>query len=234
MADDDYEILPHAELDYLRHEVERLKKNPFGDTHTGQTMLDAMNNLTNSINKLTNILETANDEIIKDYEDNKLSSRMDRINEHNEKLAEGLVAVTKVLKEIQADEKKASAIRGGYTDFSTFGKNITTSPQKSQTNTSQEKSANNNPFEQTKKEEVTLDQDLPRHSFSAMDPKQPSQQQAPAQNTQQEAQQKEDYPVMGEQKEEPSQEKKQGPLPSFKDLPPPPNNMPPLDDVPKP
>ena len=40
--DDEYEILPKDELDYLRKEVEKLKKNPYGDTETGKTLLDSV------------------------------------------------------------------------------------------------------------------------------------------------------------------------------------------------
>lgn len=112
MADDDYEILPHAELDYLRKEVERLKKNPYGDTESGETLLDAMNNLTGSINRLLSILETANEEMIQDYEGSKTSHRMDRLIEQNEKLAVGIVAIGELVKDVlKRGEKSEEPVR---------------------------------------------------------------------------------------------------------------------------
>ena len=94
---DDYEILPHTELEKMRSDITQIKENPFGQTETGQTMLDAMNNLTGSINRLLNVLETANDEIVRDYEENKTSSRMDMIIEQNTKIAESMVKIAEMV-----------------------------------------------------------------------------------------------------------------------------------------
>jgi len=79
--------------------VERLKKNPYGDSETGQTLLESMNQLTSSINRLLSVLETANEEMIRDYETDRESERLDKIESQNEKIAEALVSVAKMLKE---------------------------------------------------------------------------------------------------------------------------------------
>lgn len=104
--EEEYEILPHQELEYLRHEVEKLKKNPFGDTTTGETLLDSMNSLTNAINKLNTILESANDEMIRDYQENKASDKLGRMIEQQEKLAQGIIAVGEMVKQLSKTTKK--------------------------------------------------------------------------------------------------------------------------------
>jgi len=129
LADDDYEILPHKELEYLRHEVERLKKSPYGDTETGETLLDSMNNLTTSINRLLAVLETANEEMIHDYEDNKTSKRLERLTEQNEKLAVGLVAVGELVKEVLAKED----VESGMAELEKFSEETMQQPEVSRT-----------------------------------------------------------------------------------------------------
>lgn len=161
MVDDDYEILPHQELEYLRKEVERLKKNPYGDTETGQTLLDSMNSLTSAINRLLGVLETANDEVIRDYQENKTSERMERLVEQNEKLAEGILAIGELVKKVLNTEKRNAAFRGGFEELSEFSTQVTKSAPKPAPKVSK------NPFGQ---EEMHLDKDLPRASFSQMDP----------------------------------------------------------------
>lgn len=168
MVDDDYEILPHGELEYLRKEVEKLKKNPFGNTETGQTLLDAINALSTNINKLNSILESANDEMIRDYEETKSSDRIDRMMEQNEKLAEGMVAIGRLIKDVQEEQKRSSALRGGFSEVSSFSTNVAQlAPAKGQAKIPAPKTLTKNPFQE---KEITLDTTLPRQSFMAMDP----------------------------------------------------------------
>ena len=164
MTDDDYEILPHHEPEYLRHEVEKLKKNPMGDTGTAQTLLDSMNGLTLAINKLLNVLESANDEIIKDYHENKTSMRMDRLAEQNHKLAEGMVAVGELVKQVLNTEKRNAAFRGGFAELSDF----TTDLKRVKSNKPHAQSKN--PFMNAPDDGVHIDtSNLPRASFASMD-----------------------------------------------------------------
>lgn len=165
MADDEYEILPHQELEYLRRELERLKKNPFGDTQTGQTLLDSMNNLTLSINKLLDVLTSANDELVRDYHENKTSERLSKMMEQNEKLAQGIVAVGELVKQVLQVEKRNAAMVGGFAELSDF----TTDIKKVHTNVHR---PTKNPFESPlTPTDVRLDPtQLPRQSFAQLDP----------------------------------------------------------------
>lgn len=164
MTDDDYEILPHHELEYLRHEVERIKKNPFGDTGTGQTLLDSMNNLTLAINRMLAVLEGANDEIVKDYHENKTSMRMDRLAEQNHKLAEGMLAVGELVKQVLNTEKRNAAFRGGFAELSDF----TTDLKRVKSN--KPHAPGKNPFMNQQDDGVHMDtSNLPRASFASMD-----------------------------------------------------------------
>ncbi len=154
---DDYEILPHGELEQMRGDIKQIKENPFGQTETGQTMLDAMNNLTTSINKLLSVLESANDEIVRDYEENKSSDRMNMIIEQNTKLAEGMVAIGELVKSLQ-DQKRTTGFSTGL-DESTF----TNAPKKEQNTQNNQ----NNPFQD---QDDKLDTNLPRQKFKEVLP----------------------------------------------------------------
>lgn len=159
---DDYEILPHGELEQMRGDIKQIKENPFGQTETGQTMLDAMNNLSTSINRLLSVLESANDEIVRDYEENKTSDRMDMIIEQNTKLAEGMVALGELVKNIQQEQKRTAAFSAGLDEVSTFSTDAGDQP-----NQKNQKSQNSpNPFQG---QEDKLEENLPRQTFNNPD-----------------------------------------------------------------
>jgi hypothetical protein len=101
LRDDEYELMPHTELDYLRKEVERLKRNPLGDTQASITLLDSMNKLNANIARLNDILAGANDEMVKAYSDAGAQDQLRKLSEQNEKLARGIVAVAELVKELQ-------------------------------------------------------------------------------------------------------------------------------------
>ena len=107
--DDEYEILPKNELDYLRKEVEKLKKNPYGNTETGKTLLDSMQELTNSINKLISLFQTTQKELVEEYAKSNPSETLSEILDQNEKIAKGTLAVADLIKKQQesVDEIKA-------------------------------------------------------------------------------------------------------------------------------
>jgi hypothetical protein len=99
MADEEYEILPHEEIEHLRREVEKLKKSPYGETGKGQTLLDSMERLTNSINRLVKLLEEVEEEVIEEYEKNKPPAhQMNKLLDQNEKIAQGIVTLADMMK----------------------------------------------------------------------------------------------------------------------------------------
>lgn len=100
-GDDEYELMPHTELEYLRREVERLKRNPLGDTKQGADLLTAVNRLNENVAKLVDIFQGANDEMLKAFHDTSIQDQLRKIREENAKLAHGIVAVAQLVKEAQ-------------------------------------------------------------------------------------------------------------------------------------
>jgi hypothetical protein len=96
---EEYELLPHEEIERLRKEVEKLKKSPYGDTETGRNLLDSMEELNESLKKLISIFEKTNAEIMEEYENSKPAERLSRIEEQNQKIAGGIVALSNMIKE---------------------------------------------------------------------------------------------------------------------------------------
>jgi hypothetical protein len=111
-AADEYELVPRNQLEYLRREVEQIKRNPFGDSKSSKDLLSSMDALNRNIEKFVAILESANDEIVRDYKDKSNAERMNRLLDQNEKLAKGIVAIAellKELKELREERQQASA-----------------------------------------------------------------------------------------------------------------------------
>jgi len=100
-APDEYELVPHLQVEYLRREVEKIKRNPFGDTGSSKDLLTTMDQLNRNISRLIAIFETANDEIVRDYKDKASSEKITKVLEQNEKLAKGIVAIVDLLQELK-------------------------------------------------------------------------------------------------------------------------------------
>lgn len=101
--DDEYELMPRNELDYLRKEVEKLKRNPLGDTQASISLLESINKLNVNIVRMNEILSSANDDMVKMFNDANLQTQMSRIAEQQEKLAKGIVAVADLVKRIETE-----------------------------------------------------------------------------------------------------------------------------------
>ncbi|MBN2052584.1 hypothetical protein JW756_03710 [Candidatus Woesearchaeota archaeon] len=99
--DEEYELLPRQEIDNLKRELERLKKHPLGDMKEGETLLEAINNLNTNIRKLIDIFTKAEADLVKDYEENNPAETLKTVKEQNEQIAQGLVAVADLIKEMQ-------------------------------------------------------------------------------------------------------------------------------------
>jgi hypothetical protein len=101
LQSDEYVLTPREELDQLRKEVERLKRNPLGDTHASISLLEGMNKLNDNISRLNEILTAANDEMVKSYNDLTVQEQMRKLFEQSEKLAKGIVAVADMVKQLE-------------------------------------------------------------------------------------------------------------------------------------
>jgi hypothetical protein len=102
--DDDYELLPRQEIENLKKELERLKKHPLGDMKEGETLLEAINNLNTNIRRLVDLFTKAEAEMIKEYGENSPAQALKSIQDQNEQLAEGLVSVADMVKELKEEK----------------------------------------------------------------------------------------------------------------------------------
>ncbi len=101
MEDAEYELMPHEELEYLRKELSKVKRNPLGDTQASITLLNSINKLNENILKLTNIFEGANDEMVKAFNEASMQEQIVKMMEQQEKLARGIVAVAELVKAVE-------------------------------------------------------------------------------------------------------------------------------------
>lgn len=93
--------MPRTELEYLRKEVEKIKRNPLGDTQASITLLDSMSKLNISVSRLNEIFEGANDEMVKAFNETAVQEQLRKMMEQQEKLARGIVAVAEMVKELE-------------------------------------------------------------------------------------------------------------------------------------
>ncbi len=107
---DEYELVRRDQLEHLQHEVEKIQKNPFGDSRSSKDLLSSMAELNRNVAKLVRIFETANDEIVRDYKDSSSSEKINKVLEQNEKLAKGIVAIADLLKELKGTHPETSVV----------------------------------------------------------------------------------------------------------------------------
>ncbi|MFH1505454.1 MAG: hypothetical protein ABIE94_00480 [archaeon] len=98
MVEDDFELVSHDEIEKLRKEVDQIKKSPFGDTQTGMTLLDSMNDLTRAINNLVSIFENTEKELLNEYSKEKAGYKIDTLLQQNKEIAEGIIKVAEMVK----------------------------------------------------------------------------------------------------------------------------------------
>ena len=105
--DDDYELLPHKDIIELKKELEKLKKGPTPESR------DQMEKLTDSINNLLNLFKEASSQMhLEEQEGNLVSEKLgpieeklDQILDQNQKIAEGIVALADLIKEMKEEKE---------------------------------------------------------------------------------------------------------------------------------
>ncbi len=119
MADDDYDLMPHKQIKELQKEVERLKKLPFGKGKSGKDLVDSVDALNSSINKLIEIFGTATKELVKQeprsvavkkiakVEDHPVMGKIEELIDQNKIIAEALLAVANKVKDLKTEPKQA-------------------------------------------------------------------------------------------------------------------------------
>ncbi len=105
-------FLPTEELEKMRKEISLLKKQQGLEETDEDKMMESMNNLSFSITSLLKVFKEASKDLKMDTHDavlvgqklDKLLDRMDKIEEQNEKIAKGIVAVADMVEELQAGD----------------------------------------------------------------------------------------------------------------------------------
>lgn len=102
--EEEWELTPHHQIEELKKEVEKLRKNPFAGTGSSENLLESMEKLNHSINELIEIFKMAHEDIsakelhTEEEKTEKLSEKMDKMADENRKIAEGIVSLAELLK----------------------------------------------------------------------------------------------------------------------------------------
>ena len=99
--EDEYELLPRQEVENLKKDIERLKKNPLGDLKEGETLLESINNLNTNIQRLIDIFAKAGADLEGEYSEASPVEDIKSIRGQNEQIAEGILTVADMLKEMK-------------------------------------------------------------------------------------------------------------------------------------
>jgi len=90
---DDYELLPKKEIDDLKRELSSVKKNSLVEGDKGKILIESVDKLTISINRLITILDDAQKDIIDEYQQAKPAEKMNKLLEQNEMIAKALLTM---------------------------------------------------------------------------------------------------------------------------------------------
>jgi len=115
--DEDWELMPHHQIENIKRDVERLKKNPFAGTSSGGDLLEAIDKLNSNINELMEIFKMAHEEMgtkeIRGEDENieKLSKKVDRLADENRKIAQGIIGLADLVKRNVPHQPQPQMIR---------------------------------------------------------------------------------------------------------------------------
>ena len=116
MADDDYDLLPHRQINELRGLVQDLKSKV--DRASPKELINSMDSLTKSIDSLMNLFRQAADEMRYEEKEEILSGgsehkaineKLDRILEQNKIIADSMVAVSNMVRDFSGKQGKQQA-----------------------------------------------------------------------------------------------------------------------------
>jgi hypothetical protein len=117
MDDEDaYQIMPYKEIIALRKDIESLKKST--DNSSFQALLNSMSDLTKSMNSMLELFRTAAEEMKLEgktelnvaKEMGPISEKMDTLMEQNKTIAEGLIAISDMIKESKRPQQEPSPV----------------------------------------------------------------------------------------------------------------------------
>lgn len=115
-----YEIMPYKEIVALKKQIEELQRKT-GDTNSKELLL-SMANLTKSMNNMLQLFKTAAEEMKLEQKEEeaigkKVGPLMDKVNElgeQNKTIAEGMVAIADMVKEMKQGKPEPKPFKEEY------------------------------------------------------------------------------------------------------------------------
>jgi hypothetical protein len=101
-----YEILPYAEIDNLKKEIDGLKRK----SASSDEILDAINRLTKIMESMLHLFESAAAGMKKEGE-GSLGKKIDKLLKENETIAESILSVADIIKEGKPEEKEPYVVK---------------------------------------------------------------------------------------------------------------------------
>ena len=96
--DEDYELLPHEELEKLRQEVAAIKNNPIHGTRQAASLQNSVEELTQAVNNLITLFSNTNDQLTHDFRRTSVTEHFKLISEQNEQIAQGILTLADMMK----------------------------------------------------------------------------------------------------------------------------------------
>ena len=96
-TDEEYELLPHEELEQLRREVAAIKKNPIHGTRQAAYLQNSVDELTSAINKLITLFSSTNDQLTHDFRRTSVTEHFSLISQQNEQIAQGILTLADMM-----------------------------------------------------------------------------------------------------------------------------------------
>ncbi|MBW2996648.1 hypothetical protein KY332_05115 [Candidatus Woesearchaeota archaeon] len=106
---EEYELMPHETIAKIKHELEVLKKRAYSKEKPSREAKESIDRLNENINKLMSLFQEAAKEMEAGEEEpgtEELMKRINEVEEENRKIAEGILVVADMIKELQEGEKK--------------------------------------------------------------------------------------------------------------------------------
>ena len=112
MADDDsYDLLPHRQINELKRQIDELKARQ--DRASPKDLVASMDSLTKTVDSLMNLFQKASQELKYQLKEEELASgkdsvneKLDRIIDQNRIIANGMVAVSDMVRDFVGKQKK--------------------------------------------------------------------------------------------------------------------------------
>ncbi len=111
----EYELLPHDELQKLRDEVERIKRNPLHGQKVSDDLKASVDKLTTTMTNFINLLANTNDELVHQFEKTSIQSHFSKISDQNEQIAQAILTLAEMVQKPEpAPPQPTPSQSGGF------------------------------------------------------------------------------------------------------------------------